>query len=238
MRLSSKVPLQADLSSNLVERLLVCETSDVTGEDGDPLLVCVMTDSILVSFPTKASWDRDRLLVEFRELLADESWDDVSEEIDNLARSVHSAPIIERNREGVRLRCSDFESLWRCRGDIYPHLLFGPDVPDHFSRLNTRWLRTLQNRLTELDKTVRDWRVGRHLVPRWRCKVTPESQSVMKHPRLSKMRRFRSVVGQTRQFAWHARFGALGRIHFRLDADVREIEIGYIGKHLPTARFR
>lgn len=34
-------------------------------------------------------------------------------------------------------------------------------------------------------------------------------------------------------FEWHARFGSGGRIHLRFDASIREVEIGYVGRHLP-----
>ena len=47
-------------------------------------------------------------------------------------------------------------------------------------------------------------------------------------------RRFKSVNGEPMLFAWHARFGRGARIHLRFDARTRQIEIGYIGVHLPT----
>ena len=233
MRLSSKVPLHADLSLNVVDRLLVCETSDLPSEDGDPLLVCVIADSIAVSFPTKPRWDRDRLLVEFQELLGDDSLNYASEEIDNLARSAHAGPIIERNRQRLRRQCSDTSALWRRRAEMYPHLLFGPDVSDHLSRLNAGWLPTLLNRLAELDEAAGDWSVTRGPTPPWKCKVTPESRSVMNQPTLRNARSFTSVRGHRRQFEWHARFGGRGRIHLRFNPKTHEIEVGYIGTHLP-----
>ena len=233
MRLSSKVPLDTDLSSSVVDRLRACETRHLAKEDGGPLLVCVISDSIAVSFPTKPCWDRDRLLVEFKELLGDDTWNYASEEIDNLARSTHADSIIQRNRQRLRRQCSDTSTLWRRRAEIFPHLLFGPDVPDQLSRINLGWLPTLLNRLAELDETARDWSESREHTPPWKCKVTPESTSVMNHPSLSKARSFRSDCGQSRQFEWHARFGGRGRIHLRFNSRTREIEVGYIGKHLP-----
>ena len=46
-------------------------------------------------------------------------------------------------------------------------------------------------------------------------------------------RRFRSHLGVRELFEWHARFGNSGRIHLRWDPKSREVEIGYIGNHLP-----
>ena len=70
-------------------------------------------------------------------------------------------------------------------------------------------------------------------MPSWTRKVTPESQPVMNDPRLREERRFRSHRGTRELFEWHARFGSSGRIHLRMDPSSREVEIGYIGPHLP-----
>ena len=56
----------------------------------------------------------------------------------------------------------------------------------------------------------------------------------MNNERLREARRFKSVNGEPMLFAWHARFGRGARIHLRFDARTRQIEIGYIGVHLPT----
>ena len=92
-------------------------------------------------------------------------------------------------------------------------------------------LSTVVNRLMDLDRAAGAWRDG--AAPSWTCKVTPESDRVMSQPRLREARRFRSAKGTRVIFAWHARFGSGGRIHLRFDARVREIEIGYVGSHLP-----
>ena len=85
----------------------------------------------------------------------------------------------------------------------------------------------------ELDESAAKWReVG--TLPPWTCKVTPESKSLMRKKKLSETRRFRSHRGTRELFEWHARFGSNGRIHLRFDASSQEIEIGYIGPHLPT----
>ena len=66
--------------------------------------------------------------------------------------------------------------------------------------------------------------------------MTPESESTMDDPKLREMRRFRSHRGTRELFELHAKFGD-SRIHVRLDAKTREVEIGYIGKHLRVAKF-
>ena len=61
----------------------------------------------------------------------------------------------------------------------------------------------------------------------------PRIGECTEHPALIEERRFRSCSGNTKIFEWHALFGNSGRIHFWFDAQTKEVEIGYIGKHLP-----
>ena len=183
--------------------------------------------------PSEPKWDDDRVAVEFDELLPGETVDRVVEYVDNLARSAHAQRIIERHRKRLQLRCSGAVDLWNRRAQIFPHLLFGPDVEDHLGALSAGFLPTLINRLADLHRAAADWAGAGGDAPPWTCKVTPESTSVMNHPKRREARRFGSVRGERLLFEWHARCGDGVRIHLRFDAGTREIEIGYIGVHLP-----
>ena len=193
-----------------------------------------MTDAICVGVPSEPVWDCDRLPVDFEELLPDGGFADAHEEIDNLTRSVHAGPIVDRHRARLRHQCSSAGDLWNRREQVFPHLTFGPDVEDHLAVLNAGWLSTLINRLTDLDAVAEEWLVAGGPAPPWKTCVTPESTRVMQNPALREARRFRSGRGTMVLFEWHARFGSGARIHMRFDAQTREIEIGYIGVHLPT----
>ena len=235
MGLATKAPLLGALGPDVTDRFLMCETTALPAEDGAPLVLCAVTDAIAVSMPAEAVWDRDRLPVTFHELLPDATLAGAEEEIDNLARSTHAHPIIERHRQRLRHDCSNPAELWRLRAQLFPQLTFGPDVENHLLSLNAGLLATLVNRLADLDNTAATWAVTGGDAPPWTTKVTPESPRTMNDPALREARRFRSVTGERVVFEWHARFGSGGRIHLRFDAGSREIEIGYIGGHLPLS---
>ena len=231
--LSTKTPLLSGVARKVQNRFLMCETEALPQEKGAPLLFCALTDAIAVSVPSAPAWDRDRVRVEFLELLPDETFGHADEEIDNLARSVHAGPIRGRHRERLQRQCSDATDLWCRRVQMFPHLTFGPDVEDHLERLNPGLIPTLVNRLADLDETAAAWVADGGAAPSWRTLVTPESGTLMNNPQLREARRFRSVNGELVLFEWHARFGSRERIHLRFDASVLEIEIGYVGGHLP-----
>ena len=233
--LSTKAPLLSGVSSDIVDRFLRCEEKTLPSSEGEPLVVCALTDAISVGFPSEPAWDRDRLAVAFLELLPDGTFEDAQEAIDNLTGVGRADSIVARHRDLLRLYCTNTAEMWRRRADLFPHLTFGPDVEEHLAKLNAGWLPTLVNRLAELDETAAEWVAVGGDAPPWKCKVSPESQSLKdyKDGKLLKAREFRAVGGERLVFEWHARFGSGARIHLRFDASTREIEIGYVGVHLP-----
>lgn len=233
MKLSEKAPLLSDLDPEVGNRFRMCEAKALPPDDGSPLVLCAITDAIAVGFPSEPVWDRDRLRIAFQELLPDGTLADAREEIDNLARSAHAGPIVDRRRRLLRRLCAGAPDLWSRRGTLYPHLTFGPDVEGHLEDLNPGWFSTLVNRLADLDETAQEWEAAGGDAPPWKTLVTPESGRLMDNPKLREARRFRAVSGERVLFEWHARFGSGARIHLRFDAETREIEIGYIGVHLP-----
>ncbi|MCY4463539.1 MAG: hypothetical protein OXC26_24570 [Albidovulum sp.] len=67
-----------DAEEKVVNRLHACVETELSLEDGKPLLLCALTDWVLVGFP-KPPWDRDVVTVKFDELLPDETINNVTE---------------------------------------------------------------------------------------------------------------------------------------------------------------
>ncbi|WP_007023665.1 hypothetical protein [Saccharomonospora iraqiensis] len=117
--------------------------------------------------------------------------------------------------------------LWAGVGDFFTHIRFLDRVEQDLRGLDRVWLRSVRERLVELDRTVAQWEPSRSRHPAWRSYVTPESESRMR------LCEFADLDGVVRPFSLHARFtpGA-GRIHFRLDPEQRMMTVGYIGRKL------
>ena len=231
VRLGTKVPLLSEADEDVKDRFLACEELTLPQPDGDPLVYCAIVDGIAIGFPSKPVWDRDRVTVRFNELLPDESIQERSEEVDQLTRAAHAGPICERHRDQLRAG-SDPLTLWMNREEIFPNLLFGPGVEANLQEC-ANWFPTIVGKLVTLDQSAGEWKIKGGPAPPWRTKVTPENPERMKSAAFRATRRFPSHDGTRRIFEWHARFGSSGRIHLRFDAQTREVEIGYIGPHLP-----
>ncbi len=227
MRLSTKIPLLSDFELDFKDRFLACEATDLSAEDGEPLVLCAITDWIAVGFPSAPGWDHDCLEISFNELLPDDSIEESSETIDNLTRSVHALSICEQ-RQAILLRCQSPSSLWERREEAFPNLVFGPDV-----KIERKFFGSTVKKLIALDESAAEWRKVGGSVPPWTCTVTPETVNLMNNPKLRETRRFKSQGGTRELFEWHAKFSNGRRIHLRFNADSRKIEIGYIGPHLP-----
>ena len=231
MGLTDKQPLLMEVGPEVEDRFLACEEQTLPASDGEPLVFCAITDGIAVGFPSAPEWDRDRVTVHFNELLPDETIEGTFEEIDQLTRAEHAGPICARHRDRLRVG-SDPAKLWENREASFPNLSFGPDVQDDLGR-SAHLRSTIVGKLADLDASASEWLERRGPAPDWKTRVSPESDRVMNKRELREARRFRSSRGTRELFEWHARFGSNGRIHLRFDPTTREVEIGYIGPHLP-----
>lgn len=217
------------LEQDVKDRFRGCRLFELSGENRVPLVLCAVTNGVAVSVPSEPDWDCDRLPVQFRESQRDGTSEQLEGQIDNLARREHARAIIDRHRAHLRTQCSKPGEVWRLRAQLFPNLLFGPDVEEDL-RAVAGVLQTVVNRLAELDDAASAWSDAGGAHPPWPCKVTDESDSVKNHSRREQERMFRSVRGQRKLFTWHARFGD-SRMHLRLYARTREVEIGFIGPH-------
>ena len=232
LRLGSKSPLLTDLGAEVVDRFRGCEARGMEPPDGEPLVLCAHLDAVAAGVPSNDAWDRDTLTVRFDELQRDGSLREVEETIDHVARQCHAQAIRFRHVGQLRTGLTH-ETLWVARSNAFPNLVFGLDVEDQIKRVATATFPTVIRRLSELDQAAAEWRGSGGPAPPWKSKVTGESSSVMADPRLRRARRFRLARGGSALFEWHARFGASGRIHLRFTPSRHEVEIGYIGPHLP-----
>ena len=232
MGLTDKQPLLTGVEPDVKDRFLACEEQALPAGDGEPLVFCAITHGIAVGFPSAPEWDRDRVTVHFNELLPDETIEPTSEEIDQLSRAEHAGPICARHRNRL-LAGSNPATFWENRSAIFPNLLFGPGVEENLKD-SSHLFHTIIGKLVDLDLSAEEWQARGGPAPRWRTRVSPESTERMKNTDFRAARRFRSHRGTMEMFEWHARYGDSGRIHLRFDPETQEVEIGYIGPHLPS----
>ena len=230
-RLATKSPLLRDMPADVRDRFLGCEGTSVPPETGEPLVLCALMNWVAVGFPSEDRWDQDQFTVQFEELQPDEAFVEASEVVDNLTRYEHAALISQRHSESERLADGiDPAALWKNRLTYFPDVLFGPDVEGNL-KTHARLFDAVVRKLIAINRSAAVWKTQGGPAPSWPTLVTDESRSLKQKDPDS--RRFASCRGTRELFTWHARVGNGYRIHLRLDAGLREVEIGYIGPHLP-----
>lgn len=238
-QLDKLAPVHVELQDDVRDRFLRCEATGcgslrMTAIEGEPLVLCACSGSVLVSYPSESMWDRDSLTVVFNELPPDDSSIiEVSEPVNALARSYHAEDIASRIGLDDLAGIKTFRELWERRRDVFPNLRFGPDVQSQFKIINQGLVSGVKDKLAVLNRDAGCWQTRDHGDICWSVRVTDESDPVKNDPKLSDARRFASITGKREFFFDHARLGNVVRIHMRVDAEMRIVEIGYIGKHLP-----
>ncbi|SFC30603.1 hypothetical protein [Collimonas sp. OK412] len=229
--LTQITPLLSELSSEVLARFYGCEVDATDGYSNEALVLCAHHLAVAISIPTTQIWDAHYIEVHFVELLQNENVVPVKEIIDNVSRSKHANLILEKY-QNQELKNLTPETFWRTKEVVYPLLKFGLDVEENIATQGGHGFETIVMRLAELNESAADWKKLGGPAPPWRSVVTPESTTVMNNAKLRSYRNFRDAEGNSRLYEWHARFGG-GRIHLRFDGAERNVEIGYIGKHLP-----
>jgi hypothetical protein len=151
-----------------------------------------------------------------------------------------------RNERDASIRSGG--DMWERRAGLFPLLIFcGDAVSQLQTGLHTQ---TIVNQVCEslhfLNMFVEKWQSGEinqytHDALRtlgMPHEVSGEKEDVRNNPRLRNAREFWLESGEKEFFENHVKLSSGFRIHFYPDSRQRCIHVGYIGPHLPTAKYR
>lgn len=232
--ISTKITFDQDVSETVKDRFLLSDFR-LDGRRADGMGLAYLLATTAVSLRSAEWWGHVHIRLRYTWLDVDgvehskvvvalniadrDQVDTVNDELLKRARDK-----LTRNPTGLADR----------RQECFPHLRFGSDVDGQLSVLPRDILDQLISKLIVLDGAVRDWRRdGSHspVLP----KVHPESERTMQ--RYGDRRVFGDVDGIPKEYRPHVMVGDAHRIHFAVDHGNKTLEIGYIGRHLPTALF-
>lgn len=185
--------------------------------------------TLLISFNSDEKWDKDRLTL--KKTVLEESGDYIEQEVEiyNASRSEHledNLEIFEKiDNEKIESLTKNFKEVYRT---IFKKLEFSVDVIKDIEYLDKRVLRDAIVILYQLEidkKKISDFT------------YTGESESVMNNPELREKRKFKMENGEEYYMFQHIKNLPDGnRIYFYKKSE-EKIYIGYIGKHLKTAKY-
>ena len=197
------------------------------------LWVSHLIKALAISLPSHSHWDSNILDLEIQWLEEDD--------IQSKSKAVihaNSPDHVKYHADWIEDRLArDIENgsyLWESRADLFPSLTFCDAVEQQIRGLSPIMLRSVTDRLFDLQTHCDDWTSGGFSKDNLRGNPRPESEATQNQ--YSDERTFLCLDGLERFFNWHVSLTPYAwRLHFFLEPKTRTMIIGYVGSHLRTA---
>lgn len=214
-----------------------------TEENLPALKAAAWHESPLLSFPTRPPWTSSPIVVLVEKLSDDGEIVNSTDELRNL----YSIEQFEKEKpelqEKVQRRIRSGRELLEQSQTFYPRLCFCGKSQEQLRAwpYPISLLEQVKDALSVLNTFAENWRDGRVAgythgeLHRFglKNKVSGESESVRKNPKLKKEREFYLPTGEKILFENHVKFPHGIRMHFFIQPESHTVFIGYIGSHLP-----
>ncbi len=192
---------------------------------GSDALICAVSDFVLVSMLSDQCWDFFR---------ADFFSNEIGYGFFHAANARHANEIVGHLNRAERAEITQ-STLMDHVDDVFPNIKFGNDVGGQIPRFPPNIFRLMLTRLDELNAMGGLWLNMEGPIPDPRRCIVDESDATMDN--YGSYRRFHGHDGVIRTFRKHIWIDKGNRIHLYLHEDAKTVEVGYIGKHLPTVTF-
>ena len=195
-----------------------------------------LLDGIGASLPSEPRWTQTRLALRHLWLEDDGRGREDTVEVLNLAQPIHvteiSGALLHRRQHAL---VSDPPDLVARKNECFPHLRFGNAVDSQIGNLPATLLRRVVLKLVVLDDACREWRQDATMRSPQLTDCRRESEPTIQ--KYGHLRVFPDHEGCNRTYEPHVSVGQRHRIHLRVVYRPRVIEIGYVGRHLPTVKY-
>lgn len=152
---------------------------------------------------------------------------------DHISNEITGSSISQRLQSDAfsQLSQRNFSAL---KGELFPNLLFGEEVDGLVGSFPNKFLDLLFSRFKDLESISRHWS-QKGVMPEICIDFQSESEFTMN--KYGSQRNRKGYDGEYRIFELHIWVGSGTRIHLFKHADLKKIEIGYVGPHLDTKTF-
>ncbi len=242
--LATKTPFSTDIANSQIQDIennASLSEFIYQGELAIGLGIAHVLNTIAISFLSEECWDCSRLELEFRCFDNNEELVQEKVEIIHVSRSSHvqeHVDLIQQIKERIRQGVDDGVELWDRREELFPNLEFCDSVKKQLENIRTGQLelQPVANTLSEMQKCCENWNEGYFNLENYPIEESGESKATL--DRYTKERTFLCADGQERLFERHVKLRFCNwRIHFFAEKPGKVI-IGYIGRHLPTVKYR
>jgi hypothetical protein len=235
--LTAKAPFWTDVAEEIKNEIDLSEFIH-QGEQAIGLGFALVSDTLPISLLSDSCWDCSRLQIEFKYI--DENGDIAKKnlEIIHASRYNHIQEHTTWIQERIRKCVNDGLEIWSRREELFPNLEFCDGVGKQLQNIlaGQLELQPVVSTLFVLQNCCKSWKTGLFSLENYAIEESGESEATLN--KYGKERIFRCPDGEERMFARHIKLRFCNwRIHF-LAVKPGKVIIGYVGRHLPTVKYR
>lgn len=214
------------------------------GENAKGLGVAHLLNTLAVSFSCRledcSCWNNSTITL--NRFYFDESANSQEEIVTVIHASnpEHLATHLEWLEAEQKAQADKCKEIWENRTTLFPSLIFCGETEKQLAKGGITGISRLYDKLKRLNEYAENWieaGFSTSDVEVFGLKVSNDSKATMQNPRLKNQRRFRLPNGRKIFFESHIKAGDI-RFHFYADEATHIVYVGYIGRHLPTVKFK
>jgi hypothetical protein len=243
---ATKTPLCIDITDVKIKSIQDsdCELSSLQGTQAEGFKVAYYLETLAISFNSESLWNSSRIKLEIIQIDDNEEVKLESVEVLHASKKSHvleHADWIKNRLQPDRLNGME---LWHRRDELFSSLQFCKAGNKQLQKLRTgeRKLELVLEVLSVLDMCAKNCQAGHFSLEGYPFEESGESEPTLN--KYSKERTFLCPDGKVRLFERHVKLKECNwRIHFFPEVETTKegkktkVIIGYVGIHLPTAKY-
>ncbi len=243
LTLATKNPFSVDITDSDLKRNIEDEDYEVIflEKKAEGLKAAYLLETIAISFNSQNFWNCTRLE---STLIQIENDIDITEEIIEVYHASYKSHVLE-HADWIKKRLQPSKingrELWKCRNERFPSLQFCQAGTKQLRRLRSgedklEWVVETLEQLEEYAKIWINQGCKEFSLEGYALEVSGESQRTLEQ--YWRERTFLCPDGEERLFEQHIKLMQCNwRIHFFVNYQAEKVIIGYVGVHLPTAKY-
>jgi hypothetical protein len=239
LTLETQTPLLKEITDTVIRDKVDLSDFKYQGEVARDIGISYLLDNLAISFNSDTKWNSSQLELEL--ITIDEN-DDLTEskiKVNHASLKIHIEELKNWIEQRIRLTINDGKELWYRKEELFPDLEFCESARKQLEDIRTGQLelQPVVKALFELQNCSKNWNNGVFSTQGYSIETSGESEPTLNQ--YSQQRTFRCPDGKERLFEQHVKLRAYNwRIHFFPENPNKAILVGYIGCHLPTAKYK
>jgi hypothetical protein len=239
LTLETQTPLLKEIKDTVIRDKVDLSDFKYQGETARELGISYLLDNLAISFNSDPKWNSSYLDLEFTSLDDSGKLIDTQIKVNHASLEVHIDEHQDWIKQRTQLVIKDGKELWNRKEELFPNLEFCKSVEKQLENIRTRQLelQPVIKALFELQNCSQNWNNGAFSTEGYLIETSGESEPTLNQ--YSRQRTFRCPDGKERLFEQHIKLRACNwRIHFLPENPNKAIIVGYIGRHLPTDKYK